>query len=196
MQLSAGPDLPHTRTRPVHWLATTAALAAVLGAAALVQPADATATPPVAARQAPEAGVPVPGGGPDPVAASYPMECGDAGTRVVDQASSDLDGDGRVETVAVVSCDAGIGTPPTGVYVLTQGAEADAEPKVVETLMDPAERMNVKNFSVAGRTVSATLLGYSSAEVPRCCPDQERAVEWHWRDGKFRLTALPVAGSV
>ena len=39
------------------------------------------------------------------------------------KASGDLDGDGSPETVAVVHCDAGMGTPPDGVYVLTRAAD-------------------------------------------------------------------------
>ena len=42
MQPSAGPALPHTRTRTVHWITTAAALGAIVAAGALVQPADAS----------------------------------------------------------------------------------------------------------------------------------------------------------
>ncbi|MEU8353202.1 hypothetical protein [Streptomyces sp. NPDC048845] len=193
----ASADLPHTRTRPVHWLATTAALAAVLGGAALIQPAGATATPPVAARHAPDrAAVPVPEGAPDAAEADYPLDCGGGGVQVLEDGASDLDGDGREETVAVVRCEAGMGTPPSGVYVLTHAADPGYPPRVLETLVDPAEGMTVTDLAVAGRTVSATLLGYSSKDVPRCCPDRRRAVKWQWQDGKFRLTALPVTRSV
>ncbi|MZE80712.1 hypothetical protein GTY57_28280 [Streptomyces sp. SID5475] len=174
-------ELPHTRTRPVHWLTTATALAAVLGAAALVQPPDATATPPVARSNV--------------VTADYPLECGGGETEVVDEGSADLDGDGRPETAAVVRCAAGMGTPPHGVYVLGSGSGGGA-PRLLETLVDPAEKMNITDFAVGGGEISATLLGYSAPDVPRCCPDLERKVAWHWRDGKFRLTALPVPGSV
>ncbi|MCC3655069.1 MULTISPECIES: hypothetical protein [Streptomyces] len=189
-------ELPHTRTRPVHWLTTATALAAVLGAAALVQPPDATATPPAAARQAagePAAGEPA--AAPDAKAADYPLECGGGETEVVDEGSADLDGDGRPETAAVVRCAAGMGTPPHGVYVLGSGSRGGA-PRVLETLVDPAEKMNITDFAVGGGKISATLLGYSAPDVPRCCPDLERKVAWHWRDGTFRLTALPVPGRV
>ncbi|WP_037678144.1 hypothetical protein [Streptomyces albus] len=184
----------------MHWLTTATALAAVLGAAALVQPPDATATPPVAVEQRAEAGEPAgaekPEAAPDAEAADYPLECGGGETEVVDRGSADLDADGRPETAAVVRCAAGMGTPPHGVYVLGSASGGGA-PRVLETLVDPAEKMNVTDFAVDdGGTISATLLGYSGPDVPRCCPDLERKVEWHWRDGKFRLTALPVPGSV
>ncbi|MGW1074124.1 hypothetical protein [Streptomyces sp. NPDC002537] len=197
MQPPAGPTpptgsetLPHTRPRPAHWVITAAALVAVVVGASLVGPRDDT----TAASAVP---APATGRGPDPHAARYPFDCGGTTTvDVVHQATADLDGDGRQETAAVVRCASRGGTPPSGIYVLAPAADESGRPRVLAALVDPAERMSVTGFHVTGETVSATLLGYSSARVPRCCPDLSRNVEWRWRDGKFALTALPVAGSV
>ncbi|QKV95896.1 hypothetical protein HUT19_32590 [Streptomyces sp. NA02950] len=188
-----GPDLAHTHPRPVHWLATAAAVAAVVAGSSFVQPSDAKATtaPHAAAAKAP-----------DPRAAQYPMDCGGARPDVVDRGSGDLDGDGRPETVAVVRCHSATGTPPSGVYVLSPAERAGSgggkgtAPRIVATFVDPGEGMSIRDFAVRGKKVSATLLGYSSAKVPRCCPDLQRKVNWQWRDGKFVLDALPVPGSV
>ncbi|MEV6314949.1 hypothetical protein [Streptomyces sp. NPDC051776] len=196
MQPSAGQDLPHTRTRPVHWIATAAALAAIVGGSALLQPAGAVATSKAGASAPSRTAEPLPRGGPDPEKADYPVDCGPEKVQVVRHGSGDLDGDGRAETVAVVRCKAGFGTPPNGIYVLAHPSSGKGAPRIVETFLDPKEGMNVSAFAVRGRTVSATLLGYSSEDVPRCCPDQQRRVEWRWRKGKFRLSALPVAESV
>ncbi|MEV0263390.1 hypothetical protein AB0I49_18935 [Streptomyces sp. NPDC050617] len=185
-----GTDPSHARTRPVHWIATAAALALVVAGAALVQPADATAT-----TTAPRSGTPS-GGAPDAHAARYPLDCGRTEVDVVEKGSADFDGDGRPETVAVVRCHAEAGTPPSGVYVLTPPAARGGRPKVAATLLDPAQRMSVMDFRVSDAAVSATLLGYSSKDVPRCCPDKQREVKWRWTDGKFALTALPAPGSV
>ncbi|MFH8982518.1 hypothetical protein [Streptomyces varsoviensis] len=185
---SHGPT--HARTRPVHWIATAAALALVIAGAALVQPPDATAT-----TTAPRPGTPA-GGAPDAHAARYPLDCGHTEVDVMGKGSADFDGDGRPETVAVVRCHAQGGTPPNGVYVLTPPAAEGGRPTVAATLLDPAQRMNVTDFRVFGATISATLLGYSSNDVPRCCPDKRRGVKWQWEDGKFALTALPAPGSV
>ncbi|MHC0428567.1 hypothetical protein ACX6XY_00045 [Streptomyces sp. O3] len=177
MQHPAVPELAHahTRTRPVHWLATAAALAGVVALSTLVQPRDATA----AAQPAPP-----PASAPDAAAVDYPMECGAAARpQVQRQASADLDGDGRPETVAVARCAAGSGTPPSGVYVIT-GATTGT-PRVVATLVDPADRLSVSDFAVRDDTVTATLLGYSSPDVPRCCPDQKQRAKWQWKDGAF-----------
>ncbi|MGP3980368.1 hypothetical protein [Streptomyces sp. KR80] len=193
---SPQPDLPHTRARPVHWIATATALAAVLGVSALVQPSGAIATPPPARQGTPAPSASAPVGAPDPKKAVYPVDCGPEKPEVIDRGSGDLDGDGRQETVAVVRCATGFGTPPSGIYVLTHPATANGAPRVAETFLDPKEGLSVTDFAVRGRTVSATLLGYSSKNVPRCCPDKQRKVKWRWRDGKFALIALPVAGSV
>ncbi|MBB4894995.1 hypothetical protein FHS39_004062 [Streptomyces olivoverticillatus] len=187
MQPPAGHEsLPHTRPRPVHWLATAAALAALITGAALLGPGDTTATATTA--ESAEA--------PDARTARYPVDCGGTSTEIVKQAPADLDGDGRPETAAVVRCASGAGTRPSGLYVLAPPTAGGGTPRVLATLVDPREKMSITSFKVVGDTVSATLLGYSAASVPRCCPDLRRAVEWRWKDGKFALTALPVAGSV
>ncbi|WP_433548429.1 hypothetical protein ACQPZG_27730 [Streptomyces sp. CA-294286] len=173
----------HARPRAVHWLITAAATAAVIAGAALLQPATATATQetPTAAEARPA---------PDPKAATYPLECRGGAPRVVNRATGDLDGDGHPETVAVVRCDAGIGTPPSGIYVLT------SPHRVVATLLDPRDGENVTEIAIAGGAVAATLLGYSSDAVARCCPDRTQKVKWQWRNGKFTRSATPDARGV
>ncbi|MEU9091953.1 hypothetical protein ACIOEW_35040 [Streptomyces sp. NPDC087901] len=188
MQTSALPDLAHTGTRPMHWLATAAAMAAVVAAAGLLQPdanASASTTPHRTAAQ--HAAAPV--AAPDPARADFPLECGGAGHTVAKEAPGDLDGDGRPETVAVVRCAAGSGTPPSGVYVLTQGS--GAAPRIVATLVDPVQKLSVGDFAVRDGIVSATLLGYSSASVPSCCPDEQEKVTWQWRNGAFARSSQP-----
>ncbi|GAA2934283.1 hypothetical protein [Streptomyces enissocaesilis] len=182
MQTSAALDLAHTRPRPVHWLATAAAMAAVVAAAALLQPEAATAS-----QSAPGSGPATKAvAAPDASSAVYPLECRGGKPAVVEKGSGDLDGDGRPETVAVVRCASGIGTPPSGVFVLTGPS------RVVATLVDPADGMGVSDFAVRAGAVSATLLGYSSPDVARCCPDVTEKVKWQWRGGKFARTVLPV----
>ncbi|MGP3969337.1 hypothetical protein [Streptomyces sp. 6N223] len=178
------PDLPHTQARPVHWIVTAAALGAALGAAALAQPSDATASPGSRAAGAPEA-----------AEAAYPVDCGPYDVLVTDEAAVDLDDDGRAETVAAVRCDAGGGTPPSGLYVLAAPPEPGAPPRVAGTLVDPAERMIVDRLSAGRGSVSARLLGYSSPDVPRTAPDLRREVTWQWRDGRLRLEAEPATAT-
>ena len=188
MQPSAGPALPHTRTRTVHWITTAAALGAIVAAGALVQPADASPT----ASKAPAAPV----AAPDPKAASYPLGCAGSPVDIVSSVSGDLDADGRPETVAVVRCQADTGTPPSGVYVLSAPASAGGAPRIVETLVNPKDQRSITDFRLDGRTVRATVLGYSSADTPRCCPDLKRTYAWEWRQGRYVALPGPLANSI
>ncbi|MFF0448596.1 hypothetical protein ACFYT4_19650 [Streptomyces sp. NPDC004609] len=187
MQTSAVPDLAHTQTRPVHWLATAAAMAAVVAVAGLLQPEDATAS------QSPSDRAPEPGRtaaaapAPDPAEVELPLECGGAPGRVTRKATGDLDGDGGPETVVVARCDAGSGTPPSGIYVLA--GSRDAGPRVVATLLAPADKASVGDLALSDGVITATLLGYSSPNVPSCCPDRQERVKWQWRGGKFVRTS-------
>ncbi|MER5885767.1 hypothetical protein ABT160_18195 [Streptomyces sp. NPDC001941] len=180
MQPSALPDLAHTHPGPVHWLATAAAMAAVVAGAALLQPDAATAsTTAKAAGGARAAVLPAP----DPAGVRLPLECGGAPAVVTKRVSGDLDGDGVPETVAAARCDAGSGTPPSGLYVLTRGRDGHA--RVVATLLEPKEGLSVGELTLRAGVVDATLFGYSSASVPRSSPDREDAVSWTWRGGAF-----------
>ncbi|AIR97380.1 hypothetical protein [Streptomyces glaucescens] len=191
MQQSAVPELAHTRTRPIHWLATATALAGVVALSSVLQPDAATAAqrPGPRTQSAPAAAAPATDG------VAFPLECGPVEAVVERKASGDLDGDGRAETVAVVHCDAGISTPPDGVYVLTRGADG-ARVRVVATLVDPEDRHTVEDFAVGEGAVTATLLGYSSVDVPTCCPDTEERVKWHWKNGAFVRSSPAEARSV
>ncbi|MFD6286882.1 hypothetical protein [Streptomyces sp. NPDC060205] len=192
MQHSAVPELAHTHTRPIHWVATAAALAAVVAAGGFLGPDKATAAQHggIEAKGAPAAATP-----PDPAHADYPLDCGPAKILVQKKASGDLDGDGTPETVAVVRCDAGSGTPPSGVYVLT-AYEGSTKARVVATLVDPKDRLSVQDFALRDATVTATLLGYSSPDVPSCCPDVNEGAQWQWKNGAFVRSTPPTARSM
>ncbi|WP_328840117.1 hypothetical protein [Streptomyces europaeiscabiei] len=180
MQQSAVPELAHTHTRPIHWLATATALAGVVALSSALQPDAARAAQPVPKANPAPAVV----AAPDPAEVDLPLDCGTAGVVVKKKGSGDLDGDGRPETVAVVHCDASMGTPPDGVYVLTRSTDA-AQPRVVATLVNPKNRKSVSDFAVHDAVVTATLHGYSSADVPNCCPDVTDRVKWQWKNGAF-----------
>ncbi|MBM4831788.1 MULTISPECIES: hypothetical protein [Actinomycetes] len=191
MQPSAVPELAHTHARPIHWVATATAVAGVVALSSVLQPEHATAAAPGAphTKNAPAQALP-----PDPADVEFPLDCGPVKLVVKKHVSGDLDSDGRPETVAAVHCDAPMGTPPDGVYVLTQAA--GAEPRVVATLVAPEDGNNVEDFSVRGGDVVATLLGYSSTDVPRCCPDVRETVKWRWENGAFVRSAPSDARSV
>ncbi|EKX68713.1 hypothetical protein Sipo8835_09605 [Streptomyces ipomoeae] len=180
MQQSAVPELAHAHPRPIHWLATATALAGVMALSSALQPDAARA-----AQSGPEA-KPAPAvvAAPDPADADLPLDCGPVDLVVKQKASGDLDGDGRPETVAVVHCDASMGTPPDTVYVLTRSTDA-AAPRVVATLIAEKDRNTVSDLAVRDGAITATVHGYSSADVPNCCPDKIDDAKWQWRKGAF-----------
>jgi hypothetical protein len=179
VQQSAVPELAHTQTRPIHWVATATAVAGVVALSSVVQPGSATAatrTPPRAAHS-----VVTP---PSTDGVAFPLNCGPVKAVVVKKGIGDLDGDGRPETVAVVHCDTAMGTPPDGVYVVTRPSDG-GRPRVVATLVKPQDRYTVTGFSLHAGAVGATLLGYSSDAVPNCCPDVKTPVTWQWSGSTF-----------
>ncbi|MFD1658000.1 hypothetical protein ACFSL4_07130 [Streptomyces caeni] len=192
MQHPAVPELARTATRPIHWVATATAISGVIALSSVLQPgSSATAAQPHTGTKA----APVTATPPDPARADFPLDCGPTKPLVQKKATGDLDGDGRPETVALVHCDAGMGTPPDGVYVLTRAA-SNPEPRVVATLVDPKDRLTVTDFAVRDAAVTATLLGYSSPDVPSCCPDVKTSAKWQWKGGVFVRSTPPGSRSV
>ncbi|MFG2297492.1 hypothetical protein [Streptomyces sp. NPDC048603] len=182
MHNPAEPALPHNDARPLHWLATAAAMAAVIAGAGLLQPTAVAGTPGTPGKP----GTPASRiAAPDAALAHYPLDCRGGPHQITATAHGDLDGDGRPETVAAVRCDAGLGTPPNALYVLTQGTAAGTPPRVVATLLPAEQRKNVTELTVTDGKITATLLGYSTPDVPRCCPDTRQHAKWAWTGGKF-----------
>jgi hypothetical protein len=184
VQHPAVPDLSHTHTRPIHWVATATAVAAVVALSSVLQPDAATAAQSNDGAAAGPKNAPAHIAPPDPAAVAFPLECGPVKALVQKKASGDLDGDGSPETVAAVRCDSSMGTPPDAVYVITRDADG-GKPRVVATLVDPKDRHTTTELSVHDGVVRATLLGYSSADVPSCCPDVTDDVKWQWKNGAF-----------
>lgn len=189
MQHSAVPELAHTHTRPIHWVATAAAVAGVVALSSLLQPRPATAAQPAGPDAKPAAAAPATTG------VDFPLDCGPVKALVVKKATGDLDGDGTPETVAVVHCDAPMGTPPDAVYVLTHDA-GRTHARVIATLVDPKSRNTVTGLAVTDETVHATLLGYSTADVPSCCPDVKESATWQWKNDAFVRSTPAGARSV
>ncbi|MFF5043071.1 hypothetical protein [Streptomyces nigra] len=193
MQQPAVPELAHTHTRPIHWVATATALAGVVALSSVLQSNSATAAQPTGtdAKNAPAATA----APPDPAKADFPLTCGPVKAIVVKKATGDLDGDHRPETVAVVHCDSPMGTPPDGVYVLTS-ATGTAAPRIVATLIDPKDSITVRDIAIRDGAVTAHLFGYSSSDVPRCCPDVDDSAKWQWKNGSFLRSTPAGAHSV
>ncbi|MGW2632455.1 hypothetical protein ACWC2K_24400 [Streptomyces chattanoogensis] len=200
MQPLAGQDLLHTQPHPMHWLATATAVSAVVALASVIQPPDATATTAHGGKSgrhtmAASGSAASALAAPDPAKVTFPVDCGPNRLDVVQKSSGDLDGDGITETVAVVRCHSVTGTPPSGVFVLARQTDPQAAPRVVATLLAPSQKLSVQDFALQGREISATLLGYSTFDVPRCCPDVRKSAKWQWSGGKFIQSELPTEAS-
>ena len=193
MQQPAVPELAHTHTRPIHWVATATAVAGVMALSSLLQPNPATAAQASGTHTRTRTAHAAPA--PSTTGVDFPITCGPVQAVVQKKATGDLDGDGNPETVAVVHCDAPMGTPPDGVYVLTR-ATGTGTPRVVATLLDPKTGDTVSDFAVHDGAVTATLLGYSSGDVPRCCPDVTQSAKWQWKNGTFTRSTPAGAHSV
>lgn len=188
-------DLAHRGATPAHWLATACAMAAVIAGAGFLEPHRTAGAAEVATAAGPVSRPEI--AAPDAHAVTYPLDCKGAPQLVTDTAEGDLDGDGRPETVAAVRCDAGSGTPPHTLYVLTRDRAEDSVPRVVATLLDAGRRQTVTDLAVGDGDITATLLGYSSPSVPRYSPDVKRLAKWRWTAGKFRQELTdPTAGRV
>jgi hypothetical protein len=151
-----------------------AALVATLGIAAYVVAVTAgdagTARPP--------GSTPAPADGPDLATVTHPLRCQEVGTVVDREVRGDLTGDGIAEVVVAVRCDAGAGSPPNA--VLLYGGGPDGAARLLSTLVPTDADVQVQRLALTGGEVEVTGLTYSSAQVPRCCPDEQFLRRWRW----------------
>ncbi|WP_052391127.1 hypothetical protein [Streptomyces sp. NRRL B-24484] len=188
---TGGPKAPgHARSGLKHWALVAAGCGAVVAGALAADPAQGTPTP---VRSTAE---PVPtAAAPDPGKAELPLDCGPVGVSVALRASATVDG--VPSTVVAAHCAAGNGTPPDGVYLLTNGP--DGRPQVTGTLLDPVkDGLTVTALTIrSDGAIRGHAQGWSSDDVPRCCPD--RAVDLSWtRQGEswVRAQSAVPAGQV
>ncbi|UGQ10687.1 hypothetical protein LO772_28260 [Yinghuangia sp. ASG 101] len=100
----------------------------------------------------------------------FPMECHGMPYEVRD--ARPLAADNRAYVV-VVRCGAGSGTAPDALY--TYDVPAGGVPTLASTLIGVGDNHLVKSVEVRDGAVHATLLGWSTDDIPRCCPDVEEA---------------------
>lgn len=105
----------------------------------------------------------------------------------------DFTGDGRPDAVRVVDCKHGAGSPPANIYVFT--ASRDGTPRLLQTLLTAKKGLEVGKLSYykssEGNGIIGTGYGYSSTDVPRCCPDLEGQIQWEWHKTHFVELAGP-----
>ncbi|MEV4614756.1 hypothetical protein AB0K43_19465 [Kitasatospora sp. NPDC049258] len=187
MTTSGAGGIPaHARPGVRHWALVAAGCLALVGGALAATPATGTVT---AGR--PAAGPTPTAAAPDPAAAELPLDCGPFPVAVGASFPADL-GDHHPVTVVAAHCAADNGTPPDGVWLLGPGQ--GGRPVVLETLLRPDENLTVTRLAPAGGYVTAHVQGYSDDEVPRCCPDVSKDLNWVRKDGRWtRGESVPSA---
>lgn len=116
-----------------------------------------------------------------------PMRC-DPIPVVVDQVLvADVTGDGVPDALVRVRCDAAAGSPPSSLFAYAGGA--DGGPTPLGPLVTERDDLLLGAVTVADGVVSVRATGWSGPDVPRCCPDVQRVLRWHW-DGSA-LAPLP-----
>ena len=81
----------------------------------------------------------------------------------------------RLKAVVVARCDSGAGSPPSGVFVV-EGQDAAA--RITATLIRPSAQVQISSVATTPGGLVASGLGYSTPDVPRCCPDRRLAFAW------------------
>jgi len=90
--------------------------------------------------------------------------------------------------IVLVRCNAGAGTPPVALYVYDKATSRVAA-HLAETLIKDSDNWQAGAVNAAGTTISLEVAGFSSNNVPNCCPDVQAALTWEWDGTRYRLTS-------
>ena len=184
----------HTHTRPIHWVATATALAAVV--AALLRPAARPrdrrpaarpATPGRAGRGAP----------PTPAGVDFPLDCGPARPVVKKRPPATSTATAAPRPSPSVHCDAAIGHPARRRLRAHRRPPAPSSPRVVATLVDPKDRTHRHGLRRARRSrhrhPARLLVARRAPLLPRRAADRAK---WQWKNGAFVRSTPSGAQSV
>lgn len=117
-------------------------------------------------------------------AVAYPVDCGPTtGTRVLEVQLAQPDALQRVALV-MVACDAGAGSPPRTILVFDR-ADSPSTPHLAQILAQDGLDRITSTMTVQGATVATAGGTYSSAAIPRCCPDGEFTARWSWNGTRY-----------
>lgn len=116
-------------------------------------------------------------------ATAFPLGCDDIGVDVL-QVEYAEPSPGTQVAIVMVACSAGAGSPPRGVFVFDSAA-TDTAPHLLQTLSEDDATRLTGSIEVHGDAVDTSGSTYSSANVPRCCPDGTFTARWRWSEGSY-----------
>lgn len=88
--------------------------------------------------------------------------------------------------LVLVTCDAGAGTPSVELYAFDQTEGSSAH--LSQTLVRATDNWQANHVDVDSDTVSLPVFGFSSVDVPRCCPDVTATLTWRWNGTTYDST--------
>ncbi len=175
----------HARSGLRHWVLVAAGCAAVVGGALAASPAEGRVTATGTGPSGPVVQAIPDSAAPDPAKAQLPLDCGPFPVKVALRVSASYNG--RPLTVAAAHCAADNGTPPDGAYLL--GAGPDGRPVIQATLVRPEEGLTVTEIRLrSDGTITGRAKGYSSPDVPHCCPDLTVTLTWTQQSAQWTRT--------
>jgi hypothetical protein len=128
-------------------------------------------------------------------AVRYPIasRCSPVGVRVVQVAYVDP-GPRTHDALVLAECNSGAGTPPVVLYVYDRASSA-RNPHLAATLVADTDQWQASSFSANGADLTMPAYGFSSNNVPNCCPDVRTTLAWRWNGSGYVLTS-PVPAHV
>ena len=173
----------HARPALRHWALVAAGCGAVIAGALAASPAAGSTGP--GGPSGPVVRAVGDTDAPDPAKVQLPLDCGPFPVKVALRVSASFDG--RPLTVAAAHCAADNGTPPDGAYLL--GAGPDGRPVIQGVLVRPEEGLTVTEVRLrSDGTITGRAKGYSTPDIPHCCPDLTVTLTWTQHSGQWTRT--------
>lgn len=120
---------------------------------------------------------------------NYPVDCSTPGlgVRVAEPFFADLTGDGREDAVVSVDCEVGAGASPDATFAFVDDGGSESGKRFELISFDYG--VHVRNAFSEGGLLRIDAAGYSSSDVPSCCPDSPVRYEFRWEGGRFIETS-------
>jgi len=115
----------------------------------------------------------------------YPVDCEEVGWRVWDVAYAEP-AESHAVALVLVTCNAGAGTPSVELYAFDRTGRSS--PRLSQTLVSAADNWQANHIEVHSDSVSLPVFGFSSVDVPRCCPDVTATLAWRWNGSAYDST--------